>query len=174
MAGDEDLSHAVRGLAEWLKILAFGGVICGEIGGANGMRPFAAGAHLDLPVIDADTMGRAFPRVDLALPAVYNVAPPYPAVVADGRNNFQVIGKADSHHRLERLARTACIEYGNMASFCHTITGKVLKSHCPHNTISQAWFIGRAAYIARQKSADVVQAVVSQPAPALSYLDLTS
>ena len=33
-----------------------------EIGGANGVRPFMAAAHLDRPVVDSDTMGRAYPE----------------------------------------------------------------------------------------------------------------
>ena len=34
-----------------------------EIGRSNGMQPIDWAAHLGLPVVDADGMGRAFPEV---------------------------------------------------------------------------------------------------------------
>ena len=34
-----------------------------EIGGANGMQPINWAAHIGLPVVDADGMGRAFPEI---------------------------------------------------------------------------------------------------------------
>ena len=34
-----------------------------EIGGLNSVLPLIAGAHNDLPVVDCDGMGRAFPQV---------------------------------------------------------------------------------------------------------------
>ena len=34
-----------------------------EIGGNNAMEPLYAGAQADLPVLDADGMGRAFPEI---------------------------------------------------------------------------------------------------------------
>lgn len=34
-----------------------------DSGGGNGMSAFATGADLDIPVIDGDAMGRAFPTM---------------------------------------------------------------------------------------------------------------
>lgn len=36
-----------------------------EIGGGNGLEPLAIGAHMGLPVVDADFMGRAFPELQV-------------------------------------------------------------------------------------------------------------
>ena len=36
-----------------------------EIGGANGLEPLAIAARMDLPVLDADFMGRAFPELQV-------------------------------------------------------------------------------------------------------------
>ncbi len=41
----------------------FTAVISSEIGGGNGMMQLLAAASRDLPVVDADTMGRAFPEM---------------------------------------------------------------------------------------------------------------
>ena len=37
-----------------------------EIGGANGVRPLMAAAHLERPVVDSDTMGRAYPEAQMS------------------------------------------------------------------------------------------------------------
>ncbi len=39
-----------------------------EIGGGNGLEPFAIGARMGLPVVDADFMGRAFPELQARKP----------------------------------------------------------------------------------------------------------
>ena len=36
-----------------------------EVGGGNGMEALIVGAQLDLPIIDADFMGRAFPELQV-------------------------------------------------------------------------------------------------------------
>ncbi len=36
-----------------------------EIGGANGLEPLAIAARMELPVVDADFMGRAFPELQV-------------------------------------------------------------------------------------------------------------
>ncbi|OQU97298.1 Hydantoinase/oxoprolinase domain-containing protein isoform 3 [Cladophialophora immunda] len=160
LCGDSDLYNAVSGLAAHLGVPKLRGIIPGEIGGSNGMRAFAAAAQLDIPVIDADTMARAFPRIDLELPAVFGATKPYPAVMADARGNIQVIASADNQRRLENLARAICIEFGNMTGFSRSIGGEVTRKYCPHNTISQTWYIGRAIRIARQRKESVIGAVL--------------
>ena len=40
----------------------FRAVMSGEIGGANGLRSLMVAGVTGLPVVDADSMGRAFPR----------------------------------------------------------------------------------------------------------------
>ncbi len=43
----------------------FAALMSMEIGGANGVRPFMAAAHLKRPVVDSDTMGRAYPEAQM-------------------------------------------------------------------------------------------------------------
>lgn len=38
-----------------------------EIGGGNGLEPLAIGARMELPVVDADFMGRAFPELQVTV-----------------------------------------------------------------------------------------------------------
>lgn len=42
-----------------------------EIGGVNSFEPIIVGAMMDLPIVDADGMGRAFPEIQvIAIPTV--------------------------------------------------------------------------------------------------------
>ncbi len=55
-----------------------------EIGGSNGIEPLVLAGQLDLPVVDADGMGRAFPELQMYTPAIYGLDPT-PAVLVDER-----------------------------------------------------------------------------------------
>ena len=52
----------------------FAAVMSLEIGGGNGIQPLMAAAHLGLPVVDADTMGRAYPEAQMTSVAVGELA----------------------------------------------------------------------------------------------------
>lgn len=40
-------------------------IMASEIGGSNGVEPVMWASRLGLPIVDADTMGRAFPEVQM-------------------------------------------------------------------------------------------------------------
>ena len=44
-----------------------------EVGGINSTMPLVVGAYADLPVVDADGMGRAFPELQMETFAVYGI-----------------------------------------------------------------------------------------------------
>ena len=70
---DPELSAApVRALEDWLG-RRFQAVMAVEIGGGNGIEPFLVGAALNLPVVDADTMGRAFPEAQMTSFAIHDL-----------------------------------------------------------------------------------------------------
>ncbi|BEJ14153.1 hypothetical protein CspHIS471_0313270 [Cutaneotrichosporon sp. HIS471] len=60
-----DPSEATRALVEFVGLKSVGGLAALEIGGGNGIHLMAAGSskYLDIPVIDGDFMGRAYPTV---------------------------------------------------------------------------------------------------------------
>lgn len=117
---------------------------------------------MDLPIVDTDTMGRAFPRVDLGLPYVYGEAVPYPAVFTDPRGNIQIIAAAEDYHRFETMGRAACVELGGSAAMAlNPLSGAVIQKYCCHRGLPSAWFIGREIYLARIKKTSPAKAVVS-------------
>ena len=70
LPGEERLSDprtickAVRLMEEYLGA-RFTAVMPWEIGGGNGFQPLFVAAGFDLPLVDADAMGRAFPEVQM-------------------------------------------------------------------------------------------------------------
>ena len=42
-------------------------IMAAEIGGFNSIEPLIAGAELDVPILDCDGMGRAFPELQVGL-----------------------------------------------------------------------------------------------------------
>ena len=160
LAGSTEIPAALTTLAKYHGIEKYTGIVHPEIGGGNGMCGFGAAAAMDIPIIDADTMGRAFPRVDMSLPYVYGACEPYPAVVADARSNSQIITYADSARRLENLMRATCVELGHSAVVSMSIPGTALRDYCCHNVMSMSWYVGRAIYLARRQNRDIVAAVI--------------
>ncbi|RFU35526.1 hypothetical protein B7463_g800, partial [Scytalidium lignicola] len=160
LAGSTEFPAALTSLAKYHGIEKYAGLMHPEIGGGNGMCGFGTAAAMDIPVIDADTMGRAFPRVDMSLPYLYGACAPYPAVVADARSNSQIIAFADSARRMENLMRTTCVELGHGAAVAMSIPGTAVRDNCCHNTLSMSWYVGRSIYLARRQKRDVVAAVI--------------
>ncbi|GAA2868281.1 DUF917 domain-containing protein [Streptosporangium fragile] len=85
-----------------------------EIGGANGCAAVAWAACLGLPLVDADGMGRAFPRMDQTVMELRGISPT-PAVLCDERGRTVVIDHVDGRW-LERLVRASLEAFGGQAA----------------------------------------------------------
>jgi DUF917 family protein len=160
LLGTDELLSASLALAKYMNIPGFDAVMHAEIGGGNGMRGFAMASALDIPVVDGDTMGRAFPKLDMSLPYVYGKSQPCPAVMSDARGNIQIIAGVEDHHRLERVIRSACQELGVSTAMSFNPLTKSDIEYCCHRGLSSAWFIGREIYLARAKKTDPATGVV--------------
>ncbi|CAM1505875.1 Fc.00g115120.m01.CDS01 [Cosmosporella sp. VM-42] len=160
ISGDE-LASASEELSRFLGIKGYDAIMAAEIGGSNGMRTFASAATMDLPIVDADTMGRAFPKVDMALPYVFGQASPAPAVLSDARGNVQVIARVEDSHRFESIIRTACVELGLYTALSLApLSKEVVNEYCCGGGLSLAWFMGRAICLARKHKEDVTKALL--------------
>lgn len=59
--------------------------------------------------------------------------------------------------------RTAAVELGlSCASGTSPLPGSVIKEYGVPNTLSQAWYLGRAVHLARRRKASYVDAIVSR------------
>src|ERR1700757_331134 len=140
----------------------FRAVMSLEIGGGNGIHPLMAAAHLGLPVVDADTMGRAYPEAQMTSVAVGDLRP-YPCVLYDPRGIEAVVTKVPSWRWMERVSRKICVELGSIASTCKAPrTGHEVKDWGIHFTISKAIAIGRRVHEAQRRHEDPVAAILDE------------
>lgn len=136
----------------------FTAVMSGEIGGLNSVVPFTVAAALGLPMVDADGMGRAFPELQMSIPAMIGVTA-YPMAIADEKGNSAIISTINNHWT-ETLARTLTIDMGCSAMVAlYAMTGRQVKDGAVLGTITQTEQIGRALREATANHIDPVEAV---------------
>ena len=131
-------------------------LIPAEVGGSNSVEALIASAYADLPVVDADGMGRAFPEVQMCSYFIYGVRP-YPAALADEKGNTVILNKVPDMYWLEKLARTVAVDMGAAAGFALPLMSaeEVRRTAIPH-TLTQALGLGRAALEARSRREDPI------------------
>jgi uncharacterized protein len=150
---------AVRMMEEYLGH-RFRAVMSLEIGGGNAIQPFMAAALLGLPVVDGDTMGRAFPEAQMTSFAIHDL-PMYPLTLTDVRDNAVIVARAASWKWMERISRRACVEVGSIAATCKAPrTGKEVKECGILYSTTKAIRLGQTVQAARRAHADPIQAVI--------------
>jgi DUF917 family protein len=136
-------------------------VTCTEIGGLNALLPFVAAAHLGLPVIDADGMGRAFPELQMVMPSVFGLSAS-PMSITDEKGNRGIFDTSDNLWA-ERLARTATVEMGCRATISlYAMSGAQARETLVLRTVSLSARVGATQRQARAAHEDPVAAVVSE------------
>jgi len=141
---------------------SFDGIMLWEIGGANCLQPFLAAAHLNLPVVDCDAMGRAFPQADMTTFAICGLKP-HPWTMADIRGNSIIFTEAVDWAWMERMTRRACAVFGSSAATCKAPrSGHEAKTATVLHTVTKALSLGAAVQEARDRHDDVVKAVIDR------------
>lgn len=133
-------------------------LMAGEIGGANGMQPINWAAHIGLPVVDADGMGRAFPEIPQVTMEIAGISAS-PAVLADERGNRLAITAADGAW-MERIERTLSVEFGGRASGTeYSLTAAEARTATVRDSVTLAIRIGEAM-VAADEPLDALRATV--------------
>ncbi|KAB5523996.1 putative hydantoinase/oxoprolinase, partial [Coniochaeta sp. 2T2.1] len=162
IASGHEISNGIDTLKKIMGIQTLGGVLTDEIGGGNGLSAFPTGVHYDIPVIDGDGMGRAYPTMYHVTMYVYG-HPITPCALTDSHGNPLTISfpqHADSPTRVERLLRTAAVELGLGCAACsRPLEASIIKKYAMPNTISQAWYLGRAVHLARRNKTKLTDAI---------------
>jgi DUF917 family protein len=128
-----------------------------EIGGHNGLQGLVLGSssNMNLPTVDGDWMGRAYPTKWQTTPVVFNERSTIwsPISMADGNGNVIVMPRASSDLQVERILRAALTQMGSHTACAEApVTGAETKRWVVEHTISQSWRIGRAVAKARQSN----------------------
>ncbi len=113
-----------------------------EVGGLNTLIPIATAAEMGLPVVNADSMRRAYPQIEMT---VFTLAglPATPMSVADEKGN-QCLFDTVSNQVAEVLARTAVVQLGLAnAISCYPLTAGQIAEHGIQGSLTYCTEVGR-------------------------------
>ncbi len=134
-------------------------IIIGEIGGGNALGPLVAALQLGLPVVDGDSMGRAFPELQMDTFMIYGVAPS-PFALADTHGNIAIFPRIGSAKQAEEFARSLTIEMGGSAALVMPVlSGADLKRTIIRDTLSLAKRIGESVLDCRARSIEPAETI---------------
>jgi len=134
-----------------------------EIGGGNALLPFVLAMRHGLPVVDADTLGRAFPEMQMSSLALDKV-PMRAFSLADEKGNTCLI-KASNPSWMEALARPVIDAMGGAATACaYACTGEEVRTSALHGTVSLSERIGRALMDRDVNRGDPLAALIAETA----------
>ena len=131
-----------------------------EIGGLNSTEPLVVAAELDLPVLDCDMMGRAFPELQMVTPFMYG-CPAYPCVVADDKGRKAVLLHCENPKQMEDCFRRICVTMGCTAGIVLSyLNGHLVQKNSVLHSLSYAWRIGNTILRARIENKSAVDAMI--------------
>jgi DUF917 family protein len=112
-----------------------------EGAGINSLTPIVAGLNSDIPIVDADGMGRAFPELQMTTFHVYGISIT-PMAISDEKGNTIFVDSISNEYG-EWFARGITRLMGGYSwlSF-YAMTGKELKKSAIRNTITKSAKIG--------------------------------
>lgn len=162
---NDECLKAHEELMRIIKSPPVSGFLSLEIGGGNGVVNLSVSAHFGVPCIDADFMGRAYPTTWQTTPNVYgssNGDALVPATIASGDGSFVTMTKSRTDRGVDKIMRAACVEMGCRAGkSLSPKTAKAVKEQAVTNTVSLAWWIGRAVALEKNIT-DKAQRIIDE------------
>jgi uncharacterized protein len=154
----QEITRAVRALARWTGV-APAAVMPYEAAGLNGALAVAAAGELGLPLVDADLMGRALPRLDQLTRAVAG-ARLTPYALAEANGQVVLVDDADPV-ALERVARSVVAQGGGWAGGALApVPARLVATDACTGTLARALQLGRAhAGLVRPSPPEVADAL---------------
>lgn len=131
-----------------------------EAGGLNGVIPFAVAAERGIPIIDADGMGRAYPRLEMVTFTLYDI-PVSPITQADEKGNRSIYHTINNVWGETMVGSTVIPMGGSCFIGCYPMTGKQLKEAGVLGVLTQAEKIGKSILSAKASNTDVLDSLLS-------------
>jgi len=127
-----------------------------EVGGMNTLIPLATAAELGLPVIDADSMRRAFPQIEMTVFTLAGLKAA-PMCVADEKGNVAIY-EATHNALAEDLARGAVMRLGMAnAISCYALTAGQIRDHGIQGSMSFCTDLGLHMRAVQEGQPDAMQ-----------------
>ena len=157
-ASGEDIDLAITRLSEFLGKKP-DGICSAEIGGLNSVIPIIAAARNNLPLVNCDGMGRAFPELQMTTFSAFGVSAT-PAVVVNEHLETAIVETQDPK-RAEGIIRSIAIQMGlTVMMSCYPMTGKQVKNFSVKGTLRIALELGRSIREGRAKG-DPISALMN-------------
>lgn len=151
---------AVRALSEHLG-MRFAALITGELGGTSISDAFFPAAMLDLPVVDADPVGRAVPELEHSLFKVHGL-PIAPEAVVNEVGDTVIVTRIADDARAEALVRALAVASRNLVWVAdHALPWGDLRGVLVLGAIDLAERVGAALRGARERGEDGAAAVAA-------------
>ncbi len=155
-----EIMRAVRALEDHLRREVYA-IVIGEIGGGNALGPMITALQCGLPVVDGDSMGRAFPELQMDTFMIYGLNPA-PFVLADAHGNVSIFKRIGSAEQAEAFARSLTIEMGGSAGLLMPVmSGADMKATIIRDTLSLAKRIGEAVLGCRARSVEPAETIAA-------------
>jgi len=149
----------VKELAKCKK--SIGALLPFEIGGSNAFAPFCAAGKLGLPVLDADTFGRAFPEMNMSVCELAGISPS-PAIIVDNHDQYAIVHAHDGVS-MERKLRALTTSMGASAAVCtYPMQGRQAKEILIKGSLSLAIEMGKTFIEASEKGELVPSEILKQ------------
>ncbi|KUJ08498.1 uncharacterized protein LY89DRAFT_332024 [Mollisia scopiformis] len=153
--GGDMILHAMQEMEKHLNI-KFTAVLTAEIGGSNGMAPLllSSSTYYDIPCIDADLMGRAFPSFEMSslFIGADDINHLLPASLSSGDGTNMTLTSAKDAASVDKVLRASCITMGLAAGISARPTTKSeLQQYGIPKSMSLSWRLGRAVLHARTR-----------------------
>ena len=129
-----------------------------EAGGLNSVMPIYVAARLQIPMVDCDGMGRAFPEIQMTIFTAYGITAS-PFAMSDERGNVLLMDTV-SNAWVETFARSCVVHMGAEGMIAlYSATVKQLKEAAIQGTTTLAEAIGRTVRRARRTETNPVDAL---------------
>ncbi|WP_329064105.1 DUF917 domain-containing protein [Amycolatopsis sp. NBC_01480] len=113
-----------------------------EVGGMNTLYPVAVAAELGLPVVDADSMRRAFPAIEMTVFTLAGI-PASPMTLSDVKGNY-VLCETIDNDMAEKLIRACTAQMGMISVMVgYSLTARQCAESAINGSLSYCLEIGR-------------------------------
>ena len=134
-----------------------------EAGGVNSMLPIAAAARLGLPLVDCDSMGRAFPELQMVTFTIGGGSAT-PMAMVDEKGN-SCIFRTVTNKWTEEMARAVTMACGGSVSVSlYAMEGRFMKEYGVHGIVTRSETLGSAIRKVKE---------VSDKTPEEAFLEIT-
>ena len=138
-------------------------VMPAEAGGLNGVIPFSIATQKQIPLVDADGMGRAFPRLEMVTFTLHGISVS-PITQADEKGNKNVYHTIDNIWGETLVGATSIQMGGSCAIACYPMSGAEVKKAAVHGIVSYAQTLGEAILNTKAQNLNPLDSLIEKAA----------